>query len=75
MTCQSCGCEKGGVRGTVAVHWTAGKEVERSILYQGHHMTHNKIHLIRPGVYSLTVQNRGLEHNLFRFCCYQKLFF
>ena len=39
---------KGGIRSSVVANWTAGQQVERSILHQGH-MTHNKIHLIGPG--------------------------
>ena len=36
-----------GIRGAVVVCWTAGQQVERSILTRG--MIHNKIHLISPG--------------------------
>ena len=35
-----------GIRGTEVTHWTAGQQVERSILHQGHDSY--KIHLISP---------------------------
>ena len=37
----------GGVRGTVIARWTAGQQVERSILQRG--ISHNKIPPIIPG--------------------------
>ena len=48
--------------------WTAGQQVEKSVLHQG--MIHNKIHLISPGcpqpsIAFLTMQNHGLKHHSF----------
>ena len=61
--------EVGGIRGTVLAHWTAGQQVERSILHQG--MICNKIHLISPGCsrpsIALQVKNCGLKHQSFHF--------
>ena len=53
-----------GIRGTVVVRWTAGQQVERAILRQGHDSSQNSSHSPRlsPDQYSLTVQSRGLKH-------------
>ena len=50
----------GGIRGTVVTLWTAGQQVERSILCQGHNSQQYLSHLPKsPAQYSLTVQNHS----------------
>ena len=51
------------IRGTVVVRWTAGQQVDRSILCQGHDSPHPP--RLFPSQYSLTVQNRGLRRHSF----------
>ena len=47
--------------------WTAGQQVERSILRQGHDLQQNLSHSPRlsPAQFRLKVQNRGLKHQSF----------
>ena len=64
-------CSWGGIRGTVVARWTAGQQVERSILRQGHGSYQNSSHSPRlsPAQFSLTVHNRGLKHQSFILFC------
>ena len=50
----------GGIRGTVVACWTAGLQVERSILHQEHDSKQNSSHYLRL---ALQVQHRGLKHH------------
>ena len=49
--------------------WTAGQQVERLTLHQGHDSYQIFISLAKviPGPVKLTVQNRGLKHHSFNF--------
>ena len=58
----------GGVRSSVVARWSAGQQVERLIIHQGHDSEQNSAHLPRlfTAKYTLfTVHNGGLKHHIF----------